>query len=147
MRIWRRLFALAGTILLFLAAAFLWAPCSKDEPDDLDRDTCSAEVDIKMIDEAPAPSGPYIARRYWVSGGGAAGFLHVNVNVQKDKEPFAWCKGIIANTKRCIEGQLSWTVNKLVVGCGAQGPWETDAYYESSRHRSLAGETFEAEFR
>lgn len=99
-----------------------------------------------MIDEAPAPNGQYIARRYLVSGGGAAGFMHVNVNVQKVGDAFSACKGIIATTKRCDGGKLTWDGNKLTVGCGGE-QWETDSYYKRLRYRSLAGETFEAEFR
>lgn len=99
-----------------------------------------------MLDRAVSPDGQYVARRYWVSGGGAAGFLHINVSVQRSSEPFAWCVGVVATTKRCASGPLEWQGRNLVVGCDG-ATWEDDPYYERTRVERLPGESFEVELR
>jgi hypothetical protein len=99
---------------------------------------CPANVAIELLDEVLDPTHTYVARRFWVSGGGAAGFLHVDVTVQPHGDLFRWCEGTVASTKACARGPMRWDGNHLTIRCEG-GRWETDPYYETLRRPSLPG--------
>lgn len=76
-------------------------------------DTKSSDADVDIISTTASPNKEYVATIYYISGGGAAGYVYRLVNLSRRGDTFNPKKGIIF--------QVTHTKNITVI-------WEDDAH-------------------
>lgn len=120
------------SIVLFASAVFL-SGCL-----DLGSD---ASRDVNVIASFPSPNQSYVATSYNTSGGGAAGWCYVQVNVRKQSEQFNPDNGVVFVTRCNVKPDLEWaTERKLNIGY----PVDTTIYTQEKTWRS--GENVEISY-
>ncbi len=72
----------------------------------------SVRDDVNILASSMSPDKEYIATFYNVSGGGAAGYVYMFVNLRRNSEPFDPKKGIIVQMTRCYEIHMKWDDNE-----------------------------------
>lgn len=99
-------YALALSLLLFLNGSIVNSCTSK-----------SAGDEVNILTSSASPDNEYVATFYNVSGGGAAGYVYMLVNLRRRSEPFDPKEGIIVQMTRSYEVNLKWDDNEhLTVG-------------------------------
>ena len=68
--------------------------------------------DIGVIANTPSRSQSYTATSYRMSGGGAAGWCYVYVNIRKQTEQFNPDSGVVFGTQCEVEPALKWKDEK-----------------------------------
>lgn len=91
-------------LVLTLVGVVLLSSCL-----DLGSDTSR---DVGVIANSPSPSQSYTATSYRMSGGGAAGWCYVYVNMRKQSEEFNPDSGIVFGTQCTVEPELKWKDEK-----------------------------------
>jgi hypothetical protein len=87
--------------LAVICSVVLLSSCFDLSSDDTSRD-------INVTANSPSPNQAYIATSYGMSGGGAAGWCYVYLNVRKQNEQFNPDSNIIFQTRCNVEPQLVW---------------------------------------
>jgi hypothetical protein len=87
----------------YLLAASLARPSSTDQPD------------IRVVAEKPAPDGRHVALFSITSGGGAAGYVIMNVSVRDRSQPFRAGQNHVFDMRHAYEVDLTWRDNTHLV--------------------------------
>ena len=107
------------------ASAFLLTSCLN-----LGSDTSR---DVHDIASFPSPNQRYVAALYNSSGGGAAGWCYLHVNVRKQAEQFNPDSGVVFQTRCNIKPHLKWaSEKKLSIGY----PADSTVYTQENAWRS-----------
>jgi acyl-homoserine lactone acylase PvdQ len=73
--------------------------------------------DVNVVANFASPNQSYVATSYNSSGGGAAGWCYVQVNVRKQTEQFNPDSGVVFVTKCSVKPDVKWeNQNKLSIG-------------------------------
>ena len=90
--------------IVLLAGAVLIAGCLN-----LGSDTSR---DVNVIASLTSPSQSYVATSYNSSGGGAAGWCYVQVNIRKQSEQFNPDNGIVFVTTCKVKPDVEWETER-----------------------------------
>ena len=114
--------------ILFLVGALSFSACL-----DLGSDTSR---DVNVIASLTSPSQSYVATSFNSSGGGAAGWCYVYVNVRKQGENFNPDSGVVFQTRCEVTPDLKWESDKkLSIGY----PADATVYTQETAWRSGEG--------
>ena len=73
--------------------------------------------DVNVIASFPSPNQSYVATSYNSSGGGAAGWCYVLVNLRKQNEQFNPDSGVVFQTRCNVKPDVKWeSEKKLSIG-------------------------------
>jgi hypothetical protein len=97
--------------------------------------------DVSVIASFPSSNQSYVATLFNTSGGGAAGWCYVNVNLRKQSEQFNPDNGVVFVTRCSVKPDVEWeTERKLNIGY----PADTTIYTQEKTWRN--GETVEISY-
>lgn len=71
----------------------------------------SPDVDIDIISTMVSPNKEYVATNYYISGGGAAGYVYRLVNLRRQQEKFDPKKGIVFQVTHTENITVTWEDN------------------------------------
>jgi hypothetical protein len=97
--------------------------------------------DVNVIASLTSPNQSYVATSFNRSGGGAAGWCYVYVNVRKQSENFNSDSGVVFQTRCDVTPDLKWESDKkLSIGY----PFDATVYTQEKAWRS--GEDMEISY-
>jgi|SRR6267143_1056799 len=96
---------------LLISIAFFVGTASLSGCLDLSSDTSR---DVNVIGTFASPNQSFVATSYNSSGGGAAGWCYVHVNVRKQSEQFNPDSGIVFQTRCNIKPSVQWDTEKML---------------------------------
>ena len=115
-------------LLVLLASAVFLSGCLN-----LGSDTSR---DVNVIASLTSPNQSYVATSYNSSGGGAAGWCYLHVNVRRQNEQFNPDSEVVFQTRCNVKPELKWeSEKKLSIGY----PADSTVYSQEKAWRSGEG--------
>jgi hypothetical protein len=91
---------------------------------------------VNVIASFPSPNQSYVATSFNSSGGGAAGWCYLQVNIRKQTEQFNPDSGLVFQTRCNVKSDLKWeSEKKLSIGY----PADSTVYVQEKAWRSGEG--------